>query len=215
MVLVQGVKWVILVKQSTIANTKSNPLTRGKSVMKSREIDAQGRLGMGSCWSRSYGWCYDTLNWTQISYVKETNWTIFMIAKWLVNGSPWLFCNIRVRYSPLGTYKIFSQYTWIHSQLWINQFLFGWVIKAYLNLNFHWWNCWFRRKMGLILQITRTRGPCLFELHKVEREREDVMSMIELFEVALLWHARMCRMSSKKAEFVAIRIKTTCWGLLV
>ena len=33
-----------------------------------------------------------------------------------------------------------------------------------------------------------------------ESKREGAMSVIDLFEVALLWQARMCRMSYKKAR---------------
>ena len=46
--LLHGMKWAIFVKPSSTTSTESKPLVVGRSVMKFKEIDAQGRSGRGS-----------------------------------------------------------------------------------------------------------------------------------------------------------------------
>ena len=47
MVLLQGTKWAILDRRHMNTAIESNPLDRGRSVMKSTPTEYQGRGGMG------------------------------------------------------------------------------------------------------------------------------------------------------------------------
>ncbi len=60
--LEQGVKWAILVKQSTTTRIESLALTVGRSMMKFIAIDPQGRLGIGKGRRSPNGRCLRALD---------------------------------------------------------------------------------------------------------------------------------------------------------
>jgi hypothetical protein len=65
--LEQGVKWAILVSQSTTTNIEFLVLTVGRSVMKSIAIDPQGRLGIDRGCRSPNGRCLGALDRTHVS----------------------------------------------------------------------------------------------------------------------------------------------------
>lgn len=66
-VLLQAMKWAIFVRWSMMTRTESFPWIRGKSVMKSRVTDPQGRSGMGRVCSRLQGLCHGAFALEQVS----------------------------------------------------------------------------------------------------------------------------------------------------
>jgi len=54
-VLLQGTKCAIFVKQSTTTKTESKDLDFGRSTMKSMDMDVHGVSGIDSSWNNPYG----------------------------------------------------------------------------------------------------------------------------------------------------------------
>jgi hypothetical protein len=67
LVLWHGTKWAIFVSRSTTTRMASKPVDKGRSVIKSQEIEAHGLEGIGSGCNSPYGACRGALERWHVS----------------------------------------------------------------------------------------------------------------------------------------------------
>jgi len=124
--LLQGIKWIIFMKQSTTTRMESNELDHGRSTMKSMEIKDHEEVGTDNGWKSPWGRWWRFFAWTQTSqeptnsfmnfqdyghqYSRDTNSMVLLNPKWLATNVSCLACRTWNHAWPFNTYNSLSWY---------------------------------------------------------------------------------------------------------